>query len=293
MGKITLPTEQTAPKTKLSDMTIVLYGAPKIGKSTFCSRSEKALFLATEPGLNALNTYQIPIGSWEEMGEACALIAKGDHDFKTIVIDTIDNAYKYCVNYTNRKLNIVHEGDLAKSKGYTVAQAEFFRVLSKLASLPYGLFIVAHSKVIDIKNRVGETYQYTKTSLSGGAEKIIADMADFILFCDFEPVEDGETTYQRVLRTRSSPDYLSGGRYGFLPDKIPFSYKNFTEAFETGARKMWPHLFAGELVEKVEEKKKEEEAPSAQTAPPTPPVSPDPPATLTPSKKKPAGAATK
>ena len=53
-----LPTQKTKPKASLFDLTALVYGPSKIGKSTWCSNAEKALFLATEPGLNALEVFQ-------------------------------------------------------------------------------------------------------------------------------------------------------------------------------------------------------------------------------------------
>ncbi|MBM3740653.1 MAG: hypothetical protein FJW39_33305, partial [Acidobacteria bacterium] len=58
-----LPTVKTQPKPNLADLTVLVYGQTKIGKSTFCSNSEGALFLATEPGLNSLDVYQVPLQS--------------------------------------------------------------------------------------------------------------------------------------------------------------------------------------------------------------------------------------
>ena len=45
-----LPTTKTAPKNTLADLTVLVYGQTKIGKTTLCSQADGALFLATEPG---------------------------------------------------------------------------------------------------------------------------------------------------------------------------------------------------------------------------------------------------
>jgi len=45
-----LPTAKTQPKPNLADLTVLVYGQTKIGKSTFCSQSDDALFLAPSPG---------------------------------------------------------------------------------------------------------------------------------------------------------------------------------------------------------------------------------------------------
>ena len=87
---IALPTQPTIPVTDFGKLTILTYGAPKAGKSTLASKFPKAVFFECEPGLNHLSVFKVPTYRWEDFLEACKLIAKGDHDFKTIVIDTVD-----------------------------------------------------------------------------------------------------------------------------------------------------------------------------------------------------------
>src|SRR5690606_38728108 len=91
-----LPTEKRKPKQRLEDFSILLYGSPKIGKSTFCSQMDHPLFLATEPGLEALEVYEVKVPDWKTFLQACAEISQGNHPFKTIVIDTVDNLWKAC-----------------------------------------------------------------------------------------------------------------------------------------------------------------------------------------------------
>jgi hypothetical protein len=96
---MTLPTTKTKPTTDLAKQSILLYGVPKLGKSSFASQFPEAMFFECEPGLNHLEVFKLPTYSWEAFLEACKLLAKGDHNFKTIVIDTVDNAFKMCSDY--------------------------------------------------------------------------------------------------------------------------------------------------------------------------------------------------
>ena len=89
-----LPTTKTQPKPDLADLTVLVYGQKKIGKSTLCSQADSALFLATEPGLNALDVCPVPIQSWEDLRKACAAIVEGQPPFQTVTLDTIDSAYQ-------------------------------------------------------------------------------------------------------------------------------------------------------------------------------------------------------
>jgi hypothetical protein len=106
-----LPKEPTKPKANFNEYITLIYGAPKTGKSTLASQFDSPLFIATESGLNALETYNVTVDNWESFINTCADIAKGDHQFKTIVIDTVDNLFKFCSNYICKKNNIQHESE--------------------------------------------------------------------------------------------------------------------------------------------------------------------------------------
>jgi hypothetical protein len=231
-----LPKTKTQPKNALSDLTALVFGPSKIGKSTWCSNAENALFLATEPGLNALEVFQTPITCWEDLLQACAEIAEGKHAFKTIVIDTVDNAYKMCADYVCKKFKIEHESDLGYGKGYALINNEFGRVINKLAFLPYGLILVSHSQEREIETRTGRHTRMVAT-LPDKARKMVTGLVDMILFCDLEmkPGEDAKPTWQRVMRTKPSPNYDAGDRTGRLPEVIPLDFSRFMKAFNNTA----------------------------------------------------------
>jgi len=229
-----LPTAKTQPKPNLADLTVLVYGQTKIGKSTFCSQGEDALFLATEPGLNSLSVYQTPIQSWDDLLNACAEITEGKHPFKTIIIDTIDNAYKFCTDYIVKKYKIEHESDLGYGKGYALVNNEFQRVLTKLAFLPYGLFLISHAKEIEVDTRTGK-YMRVVPTLPDKARKIVLGMVDQVLFCDLEleTAEDGAKSVRRVIRTKPSLYYEAGDRSGRLPETIDLDFRKFLDAFNS------------------------------------------------------------
>ncbi len=230
-----LPTAKTPPKPELADLTVLTYGPTKIGKSSWCSHADNALFLSTEPGLNSLEVFQIPIRSWEELLAACAEIAEGNHQFKTIIVDTIDNAYRMCAEHICRKFKVDHEADLSYGKGYALISAEFQRVLNKLAFMPYGLHLISHSQDIEIETRTGK---YTKTvpTLPEKPRKIVLGLVDMVLFCDIETstAPDGKTVARRVMRTKPSLYFEAGDRTGRLPETIDLDYAKFIEAFGAG-----------------------------------------------------------
>ena len=231
-----LPTTKTAPKNSLADLTVMVYGQTKIGKTTLCSQAEGALFLATEPGLNALDVFQVPILTWDDLLIVCAEISEGNHAFKTVIIDTIDNAYKFCTDYILKKFKIEHESDLGYGKGYAIVNNEFQRVITKLAFLPYGLFLISHAKETEMDSRTGK-YTRVVPTLPEKARKIVLGMADMVLFCDLEVQtgSDGEPNIRRVIRTKPSLYYEAGDRTGRLPETLDIYFSSFLEAFNAAA----------------------------------------------------------
>lgn len=228
----TLPTTKTPTKKELADFTILLYGEPKIGKSTFASQFDKPLFLATEAGLNSLEAYQMPITSWEDFLEACGLIAGGKHEYKTIVIDTVDNLAKYCSDYILKKNNVLHESDLDFGKGYTMEGNEFLRVITKLGLLPYGLFLISHSELKEIKTRTSTITKAVPT-LAKTFRKVVLGMADIILYAHTvqKTTKEGVAEEVRVLRTKAAETWEAGDRTGKLPEALVFSYEAFQTAW--------------------------------------------------------------
>ncbi len=223
-----LPTEKTPPRSDLSSLSLLIYGPSKIGKSTWCSKADGALFLATEAGLNHLDVYQLLVPTWDAFLGAAREIAEGKHNYRTIVIDTVDNLHRLCSDAMLAKHKIEHESDLPYGKGHAFVQNEFARVLTKLSLLPYGLHLISHSTEKEIETRTGKVTRIVPT-LPDKARKFVCSMVDLILYADSERTEQGGV--RRVLRTKPSPHFDAGDRTGRLPETIDLDYARFVEAF--------------------------------------------------------------
>ncbi|MCC5829274.1 MAG: ATP-binding protein [Phycisphaeraceae bacterium] len=232
---IALPKAKTTPTADLATKTTLIYGPPKIGKSTFAAQFPDALFFECEPGLGELSVYKVPTYSWPDLLEACKLVAAGGHPFKTVVIDTIDNAFKYCTDHINAKHNVEYEGDLAHGKGWAFVKNEWHRVLTRLASLPMGLVLISHAVDKRIETRTGE-YTKTQPSLPDRARQVVLGMVDMILYCDTvsRPRSGGDgkgVDIVRVMRTKPHPTYEAGDRTGRLPEVMPLDFAGFAKCF--------------------------------------------------------------
>ena len=223
-----LPIVKSEINVKLSDQVILVYGRPKIGKSTFCSYFDEALFIATEPGLNHLEVFKVPVNSWEKFLEVCREIAEGHHPFKTIIIDTIDNLVGFCNDYICRKNDIGHISEMPMGKGWAMSTAEFTRVISKLSMLGIGPVMVAHVKQEEIETKTKKYNRWT-INVGGKSQDAILAMPDIILFMDSE-VEGGAE--RGVIRTKPSMYFEAGDKSRRLPEVISFPLDNPKVAYD-------------------------------------------------------------
>jgi GTPase SAR1 family protein len=82
--------------------SVLMYGTPKSGKTTTASKFPNALLVAFEKGYSAIpNVLAAPVNSWNEFRQLLKQLEKPEAKAKysTIVVDTADIAYDYCVKY--------------------------------------------------------------------------------------------------------------------------------------------------------------------------------------------------
>lgn len=238
---ITLPTGKSKIKTDLSELIVFIYGPRKFGKTTWCSEADNALFLATEPGLAARAVSQIEIKFWEDFYQVYNLLAAGNHQFRTVVIDTADNAYKLCEEYICRVNGVNSIQDIGWGRGPKYAVEQFHRLLLQFAFLPYGLYLTSHSTTETIETRVGKITRTVPSLPTGkdgkeGPRDVVTKLADFILFGDFYSQETPEGPQEvRIIRTVTGRDYEAGSRYP-LPPILGLDYSVFLAEFHKAAR---------------------------------------------------------
>lgn len=244
-----LPTKKTKPNPLLSNYNILIYGAPKTGKTTFVSNFPNVILAATEEGYGALSVFATPIKTWQNFLDFCTELQTGKHSFENVCIDTVDNLLQLCTVHILGKHHVDHESDLQYGKGYALVLNEFLRAMTKLSQLPYGLIMISHQDSENIKTRTDE-YNKAVPSIRGKARKSILGMCDFILFFA-STTSAANNEINRVIRTKPSKFYEAGDRTGFLPNEIPLDYKTFINEFTVAIKK----LVAGKRPNDKQEKK--------------------------------------
>lgn len=222
-----LPAEMTLPIFDLMKLIILIYGVPKIGKSTFCSNAEDVLFLATEPGLKALSVFAVQVNCWKDIIAAGNELAKSDR-FKTIVVDTVDIAYQLCMDHTCKVHNIKHPQDLDYGKGWSLVNREFSRVMTTMANLDRGLIFVSHAQEITLKSPTAEINKAVPT-LGGKSRDFIMGLSDIILYAEINETKKG---HERIVHATPSMEWEAGDRTGRLPEVLPLDWNAVATALK-------------------------------------------------------------
>ena len=194
----------------------LLYGEPKIGKTTIASKMPHAYFIATEPGHKFLELYKTDVGNWSELLETCKQLVKEKetHDFKTVVFDTASNAFEMLCDHVIKeaKEDGLNEGKLSFGKGYATAKRQFKAVLVALANHGFGIVLIVH-EVLKDSNVHGVERSRFLPNLSKVSRDSMVPLCDFIgrMFAG-KMDKDGEMVYCRFIAFEGTPEYEAGDR---------------------------------------------------------------------------------
>lgn len=212
---------------------ILIYGQPKIGKTTLAAQFPKNLLLAFEPGYNALNNKMVqPITKWSDFRTVLRQLERPEvqEKFDTITIDTADIAWDYCEKYICAS-NPLDSGETPKAigeipwgKGYDLCKKEFDTNLRKIAMLGYGLVIISHETTKTIKTESGLEYQKIMPTLAERPKLIVNRLVDIIAYLRLSE-EDGN----RYIYTRGNEKFEAGSRFQYLSPKVEMTYNNLVE----------------------------------------------------------------
>ena len=232
-----IPTERHKPHRTIASYIWMIYGPPKIGKTTFVNQWPMALFLATEPGTAAMEAADVKIDSWGDFRNIVAELKKnkGKHKWKTVVVDTVDNLYEYLVDDVCTTNGWEDLGDGGFGKGYKLARRKLTNAIAALRGLGMAVVFISHERrEVDVDDQGKKSGESLITSaLPGSARKVLHGAVDFILRAE---MDEGGTG--RILRTapfKDGKERIECGSRGELgkpmPETIEMSFDALQQAF--------------------------------------------------------------
>jgi hypothetical protein len=231
-----------------SALRVLIYGAEKIGKSSFAADAPAPIFLGKDLGTEHLDVVRFPQPeTWSDVLEAVAEIERGGHPYKTIVVDP--------VGWLEPLIHLDVTGDLSAplslfgggyGKGEVAALDRWRALLAALERVwlkGYNVILVAHAKVATFNDPEGPAYERYELEMSNKrAAGALKQWSDCILFArreSFGRVEKGALKAKaagggmRVIHTEWTPAYDAGNRFS-LPATLPLAWSAFAEAVAAG-----------------------------------------------------------
>ena len=216
---------------------LCIYGGHGIGKSTLASQFPAPIFISTEDGLDSLDVTSFPrAGAITDVVEAIKTLIKEDHEYKTVVIDSVDWLIEPLITSS---VEASHDAkDLAYGKGQMLVAEEFREILQGLDVLRLkrgmNVVLIAHSAVVRFEDPRTEPYDRYQPKLPNRCNALLQEWADVITFAAFKVIirksdtgfnnqkTRGVTTGERLLHFVENPAYAAKNRYN-CPEEIEMS----------------------------------------------------------------------
>jgi hypothetical protein len=159
---------------------MLLYGAPKVGKTTMLSQLDDCLILDTEDGSRMIEGHILSINDRTDLLGFYKSIEDG-LDYKYIAIDTIDKIVEWTERAICEEFQVVNIADLAYGKGFGLVREKVLNNIKKLASSCEGLIVIGHRKTASaVENSNAVDPQ--SLDISGKLKNMMMAMADAVGF---------------------------------------------------------------------------------------------------------------
>ncbi|CAB4132213.1 phage_P_loop, phage nucleotide-binding protein [uncultured Caudovirales phage] len=218
---------------------VCIYGNHGIGKSTLASQFPAPIFINTEDGLDSLDVTSFPRAQViDDVVENIKALLKEEHEFKTLVIDSVDWLVEPLIS-TNVEENNT-KADLAYGKAQMMVAEEFREILQGLDALRrkkgMNIVLLAHAAVTRFESPLTEPYDRYQPKLPNRANALLQEWCDVIAYAGFRvivkkadvgfnnQVARGVTTGERLLHVTENPAYVAKNRYG-CPDTFEMTYE--------------------------------------------------------------------
>ena len=238
-----LPSAERRNISETKKRKIWIYGAAFSGKTTFLDAAPNPLNLNTDGNIQFVTMPYIPIKdevtvegrvtkrkfAWEVFKDTITELEKGGNDFKTIIVDLLEDTREMCRVYKYNEMKIQHESDSGYGKGWDIIRTEYLSTIRRLFNLDYeNIVVVSHEDVSkDITKKNGQNITRIAPNIQDAIANKIAGMVDIVARVVVE--DDGE----RTLNFKSNEVVFGGGRLkGITETTIPLDWKELMKVYD-------------------------------------------------------------
>jgi len=235
---------------KITPPRLLIHGVAGVGKTTFGAGCDSPIFIQTEDGADVVGVERFPlVEAFSEVIEQIDSLINEDHQFKTVVLDSLDWLEPLVVKHVldaHKATSISKIGGFGD--GYLAVRNEFRNMLNKLGQLRTNknmvIVLLAHTQVKEFNDPSSDNYDRYQIKLGKQPAAICSENSDLVGFANYRTTvrESDKKKYkgvgsgERVLYTQERPDWIAKSRYS-IPDEIDFSWAALKEAIMSTAKK--------------------------------------------------------
>lgn len=222
---------------------IIVYGPEFAGKTVFASKAPSPIFIASERGTDTYDVERMHPQSFADVLGMIEELRTQKHEYKTLVIDSLDWVEPMIWKEVCRKNNWETIESPGYGKGYNSALPEWVKLKDALMAVrderEMHIILIAHSKIktfMDPTSNVG--YDRYILKMHEAASSMLREAVDEVLFANFEVFTKGKQGQKgmavgdgdRVMYTERRPAFDAKNRHS-LPFQMKLSWADFaTEA---------------------------------------------------------------
>ena len=225
---------------------VLIHGVAGVGKTTFAGQANKPVFIQTEDGLGTNSAANFPLSrTFDEVMEALAALYTEQHDFATVVIDSVDwlEPLVWAKACRDNGWNSIE--DAGYGKGYVAALNLWRQYIDGLNALrdDRGMTVVqiAHTDIKRFDSPEHDPYDRYVIKLHARAAALLQEHSDVVLFANYristvkadvgfnKKVSRAVGSGERVIHTVERPAFLAKNRYD-LPDTLSLEWPAFAQA---------------------------------------------------------------
>lgn len=239
-----LPSTERRNIEKVDKRVIWIYGVPFCGKTTFANAFPDPLMLNTDGNIKFVDAPYIRIKdeikvegrmtkktlAWQVFKDVIDELEKKENNFKTIIVDLVEDMYEYCRLFMYDQMGIKHESD-DSFKAWDMVRGEFLNTLKRLMALDYeNIILISHEDTSkDITKKGGDKITAIKPNMQDKVALKVAGMVDIVA----RIVADGDV---RTFNFKSNEVIFGGGRLKTDAKDIPLDVNALFAVYDEANR---------------------------------------------------------
>ena len=170
---------------------LMIWGPPAVGKSSFAAEAPKALFIEAEDRTAHLDIERVPVKTWAEVEELLAELVTTEHEYKTIVFDTVDAIESLLLTAIAEEAGCEsHEdigGGFAKFRVPMKKKwRRFIKAMDRLTHKGIQVVLLAHARVKQYQPPDGEAYDRFVIAMDAAGSELLIENVDLVGYAKFQ-----------------------------------------------------------------------------------------------------------